>query len=346
MKLLPILAAAVFAATLPTLARAKDPAPDPVAVGAGFDAAQQADKLLKIAEAQAFKGVTRVAVPLFTVEFVTADSVSAQTSGFAAAGRSNVSVHYALKGVAEPELQALTDQLYADFLRDLKAAGIDVLPQSQLQASSIYRKLAAGGSPAPIKSDSAMTLAPPGMAIYGFSKSSAGTGGGSSLFGALSAMASGFSAVGAVLETVELQKELAAAIVEVQMRVHFVQLTNNNKGFLGRMATSASVDAQVLPTITSASMSVQSSTRGSLTLSNPLALDATAFAEVRSAPTTAGDVAGAVLVGLIRLASRSGDSSSSNSMEAVADPARYRAVVGAGLGTVSQMFVHRLRSGL
>ena len=48
---------------------------------------------------------------------------------------------------------------------------------------------------------------------------------------------------------------------------------------------------------------------------------------------------------LLRLATGSKDSSSRDEMEAAADPDKYREVVGAGLSTVTQMFVQRLRTG-
>jgi L-fucose isomerase-like protein len=79
-----------------------------------------------------------------------------------------------------------------------------------------------------------------------------------------------------------------------------------------------------------------------MTLNNVLALDPAVFAEVREKATTAGDVAGAVLVGLIQLASRSSDSSSSKEMEAVADPARYQQIVGAGMSSLVDVVVARL----
>ena len=129
------------------------------------------------------------------------------------------------------------------------------------------------------------------------------------------------------------------------MKVNFVQLTNNNKGFLGRLASTASVDGKVQPSVGSATFGVQSSSRASLTLTNPLALDAAAFSTVRPKPATAGDVAGGIAVALIRMASGSKDSNSIDEMEAVADPARDRDIVGHGLGSVTQMFVQRLRAG-
>jgi hypothetical protein len=318
--------------------------PEPVAVGADFQPADRAAKLFTVAQGQVLKGVKRVAVPLFTVDFVTADSEKASTSGFAAGGRATAISAYKLKGVAQPDFQALTDAAYSRFLDDLQTAGFETVPADKLQASATYRKLVASGKAAPALRDDGMMLAPPGMAIYGFSQAASG-GAKPGLFGALAAMGSGFSAVGSAIDTVELGKELDAAVVEVQLRVHFVQLTNENKGLLGRLAGSASVSANVYPSIASATYSVQSSTRGTLTLKQPLALDAAAFPEVRAVPTTATDVAASVLTDLINLASRSASSTSTEDKEAIADPARYSASVALGLTSVNQMFVARLRAG-
>ncbi len=339
-------APALFAAALLTFGAATVHAKDdaPVALDASFKPALMADKVFTVAEAAAFQGLRKVVVPLFTVEFVTADSARAETSGFAAAGRASAASYYKLKGVDEADFQAITTALYADFLRDLRAAGLEVVAADTLAASPTYRKLVASGSPAPLKADASITLAPPGMAIYGMNKATANGGGSSSMFGALSAIGNSIGAMSAVIDTVELQKELGAAVLEVQLKVHFVNLVNNNKGFLGRLGNTASVDATVTPRITNAMLSVQTAaTRGALTLQHPLLLDASAIAEVRSAPTTAADVAGGVAVALIRLAARSSDSSSTEQMEAVADPAKYREVVGGGLGAVREMFVQRLR---
>ncbi len=317
---------------------------EPVAADAGFKPAEQASRLFTVAEAQALKGVKRVVVPLFTVDFTTADSVTAQTSGFGSAGRASASAYYKLKGVSQTDFQALTESLYAGFLAELKAAGIDSVPADKLLASPHYRKMVASGKPAPALRDDGMMLAPAGMAIYGVSQLTSG-GNKPGLFGGLAAMTNAFSAVGSALDADALQKELDAAVLEVQVRVHFVQLTNGNKGFFGRLASTASVGAQVFPSITSATFTVHNGTRGTLTLKQPLMLDPAAFAEVRKAPTTAGDVAGAVAVGLLRLAVGSRDSSSSEEMEAVADPAKYREVLIGGIGILNQMFVQRLRAG-
>jgi hypothetical protein len=326
-------------------ALAKDE-PTPVAVDAAFNAADLAAKGFKIADTQALKGMARVAVPVFVVEFITADNVSAQTSGFGSMGRASSSLYYKLLGVGDAEFQALTDAMYADFLQRLKDSGLQVVGKDELQSAAAYRKLADGGVKAPIKSDNNTVFTPGGMPIYGFSRMASGPAKSSSgLFGALSGIGAGFSAVGDTMDSLELAKQLSASTLEIRLRVNFVELANHNKGFFGRLGNTASTSGKAFPSIDGVMVQVQSGPlRSSMTLDRTLVLDPAVFAEVREKAATAGDVAGAVFVGLLRLASNSKDSSSSAEMEAVADPARYRQVVGAGMNSLSDVVVARLRA--
>ena len=338
--------AAIALLSIAGVAHAKDE-PTPVVLDANFKATDQASKLMSVAESKALKGVKKVAVPLFSVEFVIADAQRAETSGFAAAGRASSTLAYTLKGVDEADFQAITSGLYERFVAELKATGAEVLTPEQLGASPAYKKLAASGAASPIVSSSAITAAPAGLPIYGFNKTqTGGTSSGASLFGALSQMGSSFGAVGAILDTATMQQELGAHVVEVQMKVNFVQLTNNNKGFLGRLSSTASVDGKVQPSVGSASFRVYGgSTGGSVTLNAPLALDGAAFSEVRKKASSTGEKVGLVAVAVLGAMIGGGNSSSRDDMEAVADAAKYREIVGSGLGTVTQMFVQRLKAG-
>ena len=336
--------AVLLFANLPA-AQAAD-APTPVAVDASFNAADVAATGFKIADNKALKGISRVAVPVFVVDFVTADNVRTQTSGFASAGRASSALYYKLLGVGEPDFQALTDAMYADFLQRLKDSGLQVLAKEEFQAAAAYRKLADGGEKAPVKSNTNTVLTPPGMPIYGFARMSSGPAKPSSgLFGAFSSIGAGFSAVGDVMTSVELATQLNAATVEVRLRVNFVELADNNKGFFGRLSNTASTTGKTFPSIDGVMVQVQQGQlRSSMLLDRTLVLDPAVFAEVREKPTTAGDVAGAVLTGLIRLASSSRDSSSSTEMEAIADPARYKQIIGAGMNSLSDVVVARLKA--
>lgn len=320
--------------------------PTPVAVDASFNAATVAAQGFTIADTKALKGITRVAVPVFVVDFVTADNVSTQTSGFGSAGRASSSMYYKLLGVAEPEFQALADVMHADFLQRLKDSGLQVLGADELQASVAYRKLAAGGKKMPLKSDTNTVVSAQGWNVFGFAR--AGTGAAktsSGLFGALAGMGDGFSAVGDVMDSNTLAKELNAATLEIRLRVNFVELTDHNKGFFGRMAGVASTSGKVFPSIDGVMVQVQQGDwRCVMTLNPVLVMDPAVFAEVREKPSTAADVAGVVVAGLLRFAAGNKDTSDSKQMEAIADPARYKQIVSSGLNSVSDVVVARLKA--
>jgi hypothetical protein len=344
------LALAGLAATLPAEAARRD-APEPVAVDAAFKPAEQAAELLKqYGNDSHYKGIRRVAVTQFTVQFITRDSITAETaSGFGSSGAS-VTGHYQLSGVGEPEFQAATEAVHAEFLRQLQAGGLEVVPTEQVQAAPTWRRLAASGQALPQRADDQVTVAPAGMALYGVSQSvlslAKTTQQGGGLLGSLSAMSQVTQAIGQGGDLATLQQELGgAALLEVVLRVHFAQLTNHNRGFLGRMASTARVSANLAPTITTARLSVaREGASVGFELTRPLSLDPAAMAEMRKAPTSTGDMAAAVGLGLLRAAIGAGRPSSSNSMEAVADPAKWREVMGEGMGAAGQMFVQRLNS--
>jgi hypothetical protein len=334
--------AALLLATAP--AHAKDEL-TPLTVDASFNAADAAAKGFTIADAVALKGIKRVAVPVFALEFIVADNVTATTSSFGSMGRASSSQYYKLLGVGEADFQAITDGLYVRFLDALRASGVEVLDAAQVTAAPTYAKLVASGSPAPIKSSSTMMMSPPGLGLYGFAKMGGGnTSSQKSLFSAFSEVGAGFAAVGAISDTIQLGKELDASLLEVRMRVSFVKLSDNNKGFFGKLAGAASTTGKTLPSVDNVAMSVQSgSMRSSVTMKHTLTLDGAAFADVREKATTAGDVAGTVAVELLKLAIGSKDSSSSQEWEVVAAPDKYRQVIGDGLNTAGSMLVARLQ---
>jgi hypothetical protein len=318
----------------------------PLTVDAAFNAEQAAVKGFTIADTKALKGIKRVAVPVFAVEFITADNVSAQTSSFGSGGRSSMTSYFKLLGVGEAEFQAITDALYLGFLSDLKTSGVEVLDAQQVVAAPSYRKLVAAGSPAPVKTDSSMVISPPGLGLYGFAKMGGGNSAKSkSLFGALSDIGGGFAAVGAISDTIQLAAELDASLIEVRLRVNFAQLANESKGFFGSLSGAATTSAKVFPSVDNVMVGVQSGPmRSTVTMNHTLSLSSAAFSEVREKATTTGDVVGAVAVGLLKLAIGSKDSSDSTEREVIADPVKYPQIVGAGLTSATGMLVARMKT--
>lgn len=337
------LLAAAGLGLLPT-ARAADPTP--IEIDAQFNPAAAAATAVKASDPQALKGVKRAAITQFNVEFVTSDNVSSETSGFAMAGRASVTGYYKLIGVAEPDFQAIAEQLYAGFQQQLQAQGVELVPAAELAASPTYKKLVAGGTALPERSSNGVTVGPPGMALYGLNKAQAADGK-KGMFATFAALGAGMGAVGSALDNITLGKELGdAALLEVSMRVHFAQLTNEAKGFFGRLGSTAKVSAKLHPMVPKAAMTVQSGAYVTvLTVQGPVLLDPAAFVELREEATTAGDVAGALAAGLINLASGSKNSHSSTKYEAVADNGRYRERVGDGLGQVNALLIARMVAG-
>ena len=167
------------------------------------------------------------------------------------------------------------------------------------------------------------------------------------LMAAFSGFSAGMGAVGGAMDNITLSKELGdAALLEVSMRVHFAQLTDESRGFFGRLGSTAKVSAKLHPMVPKAAMTVQSGAYVSiLTVQAPVLLDPAAFVELREEATTAADVAGAVAVGLLQLATGGRNTHASTKYEAVADSGRYRERVGDGLGQVSALLVARLVAG-
>jgi hypothetical protein len=318
----------------------------PLNVNTSFNADAAASTGFSIADSKALKGMRRAAVPVFAIEFITADNVSAQTSSFGAGGRSSMTSYYKLLGVGEADFQAITNRLYADFLVQLRASGIEVLEIPQVIAAPAYSKLLAGGSPAPIKNDSSMMMSPPGLGIYGFAKMGGGNSSkGNSIFGALSDVGSGFAAVGAITDTIQLAKELDASVIEVRMRVNFAQLTNESKGFFGSLAGPATTSAKVFPSVDNVMMGVQTGPwRSTVTMKHTLSLEPAAFAEVREKSATKGEIAGAVALELLKFAIGSKDSSESKEREVLAAPGKYQEVVAGGLNAAASMLVSRMQA--
>ena len=346
LRLTATLATALLLAS-PTAQARDEPAVALTAEARPAELAELAKKVFTASDPAAIKGMKRVALPSFQVEFVTRSSAQASTSGFASTGRSSVSAYYTLVGVGEADFQALTNQLHADFMRDLQQMGVEVVPFAQVQASPAYRKLAAGAQPAPFSKSgggtSSVALAPAGQLLYGGALIAAK---GNSLFGAFSTLANTGAMMGAVFDSLDLAKELDAHIVDVRLVVDFAQIGSSDKGFLSRLSSTASVDGTVQPALLAGSsmMAVQSAmTRSTVMLRNPLLFPPTAISGLREATSTATQV-GNVAAALISLAAGGKNSSSAADFEAVAEPAVYRASIGASLGQVREMLVSRLKA--
>ena len=314
-----------------------------VPVDASFPAVERAGSLLAVtgADTGGLKGISRAAISSFQVEFVTKGAASASSYEIGRSGRANTNLQITMVGLEAADFQHIADQLHAEFERDLKAQGITVVPTAQVLASPIYQKMAASGKPSPTETRTSNTwstvYAPAGLGVYGIGSSSNAF----ALLGGLSAI-SDMSAT--MFANIELAKELDAALLVVRLVVNFVDLKSSDSSWFSRSSGTSSVKGELAPSVTPASMMQVVRPAGvtvTLALQAPLLMDAGVFTQVKDTSSIAANVGLAVL----QLAIGKGGSSSAIEKEAVADPARYRAVVAAGAGNARAMFMERLRAG-
>ena len=314
-----------------------------VALDASFKPAERATTMVKVLDSTngGLKGLQRAAIGSFQVEFVTKGAAAAKSYEIGRSGSSSTNMMITVVGVGTPDFQAITDRLHADFVRDLKAMGIEVVPVEKLLAAAAYQKMAATGKPSPAETRTSNTwstvFAPAGMAVYGIGSSSTAIG-----------MLAGFTAMSDVSATMfgnlDLIKELDAALITVRMVVNFVNLKSSDSSWFSRSSGTATVSGEVGPSVAykTSMMSIQRPADiATMTLEAPLVLDDTAFTEVKDTSSVAANIG----LALLSAAIGKGGSATAVEKEAVADPAKYRVVVGDGVGAVREMFMERVRAG-
>ena len=111
-------------------------------------------KLVDVKSIRGAKGAKRVVVPGYRVIFTTRTKVVARAEdwlGGVGGGRSSgakATMEVVLGNVDFPTLQAIADAAYADFLDELKAGGVEVVPLEAVTASAAFQKMKMTGSTA------------------------------------------------------------------------------------------------------------------------------------------------------------------------------------------------------
>ena len=111
-------------------------------------------KLVDVKSIKGAKGTKRVAVPGYRVIFTTRSKVTANAEdwlGGVGGGKSSgakASMEVVLGNVDFATLQKITDAAYADFIDDLKAGGLEVVPLETITASPSFAKMKMTGSTA------------------------------------------------------------------------------------------------------------------------------------------------------------------------------------------------------
>lgn len=324
-------------------------AADPLLLDTTGDAASRAStaaSVFKTRDAAALKGIHKVAINSFQIDFVTRSSATAQTVGFANTGRANASLYYNLTGLAPADFQAITDQLFAQFTASLAQQGYEVLSREQMNANASYRKMSGEAAASPMsrstRGGEAMVYSPTGVPLLRMMGEGTKD---ASMFGLVGAMV-GAGSMG-MMDMAMLPTELNATVLDVRFALNYVDMASNTGSFLGRLSGSAVASAKLQPTLSAEStvLHVRSATAGTtIELQTALVLQGNAIREVKDTTSTA-DTVGVAAVNVLAALAGINSSSSSKTMSAMADPAEYRSVVGSNLATASDMMVSRLVAG-
>ncbi len=205
--------------------------PEPLNL-AGFDGnkAGLANQFVSVANPEYVKGMKKVFIPSFQVEFVTRSGASAQSYRSKQYQSADVSVSYNLKGIDNGVFQSLTDTAYHDFMTFLEAKGVEVISLETLKGNPVYQKIASHGEGSPSeqtsrvepKAGKSLIFAPKGMPVYfTLYDKKAGIG---ELFSQFGAAASADAPHNLEAQLIE---ELGATMARVRIVVGFADLTTH-----------------------------------------------------------------------------------------------------------------------
>jgi hypothetical protein len=230
----------------------------------GAPIAAQSDAYIQVDGAKRIRGTRKVALPYFQVEFAQQSSASAFAMSMDKGGSSKKTT-VTLTGVDPRQFQSIADDFYDAVVADLKAAGIEVVPLEELQATPEFKKLSGHGfESAPYRvehfSNVSQFYAPHGMKVYfiagdpRLTGESTGKKSKGSLIGGLSVAISGVTSVysGGQYSYPDEEKALSAAlgaqVLRVRVVVDFADVSAAGDNFGGgKTSTSTSVKISFAP---------------------------------------------------------------------------------------------------
>lgn len=347
MRLLHAAALAAALAAAPASAEKYPKVAKPVAFAPTAEHDADAPALVWVNKPGSAKGVRRVVIPFFQVQFV----VDSDTSASVVGASSKMMVR--LQGPTPEQMQAITDRLYARLLADLAAAGLTVVLPDEARAFPSFARLQDGGKPSGTKVDghqgvNSLFFAPTGMTFYFLpTQDVAHTGAGS--FG-------GFSTAMIPPKEQALMAESGAAVLGFRAVVDFAQLSNNDRAplrmFRSTARTGAKAAIAIRPIATQLWLMTPAAKPGVTDMQNrmrlevqaPLMVDTDAITSMTDARTR-GDKRGQAIGNALGVLMGGGISKLAK-YDVTVDPAVWERDVEAALTGVERMFVTRLKAEL
>jgi len=321
---------------------------DPVQFSPAANHESDAATLIWVNKPGAAKGIKKVIIPFFQVQFV----VDSDT--LAVAGDASSKTMVTLIGANPEQMQAITDRLYARLVADLTAAGLEIVPTETAQNYANFAKLRDSGKPSGSKIDgsggvNSLFFAPQGMTFYFLpTQDVAYTGAGS--FG-------GFSTAMLPPREQALMEESGAAVLGFRAVVDFAQLTNNNtkspfRFLRSKAKTAAQPGIAIRPIATQLWLMTPEAKPGIIDMQNrmrlevqaPLMIDTMAITAMTDARTD-GDKTSEMLGNALGMMLGSG-AAKTRKYDITVDPATWEHDVEGALNGVETMMMTRLKSEL
>ena len=186
----------------------------------------------------ALKGIKRVAIPNFQVEFAVENSTSAFGGG--TAGSASVKSRVMLIGIEDAVFQKIADDLYDKLVADLTAAGIEVLPYDKFKDNEHYQKIKSKFRPSATEMRSqdgrSKFYSAHGQPMYFFGKDTH--------IGGVSAIGEAFTTVQPQNIEPSIARDLDAALLSVRMMVDIAKQESSGQHLMGGFA-SVKTEAQL-----------------------------------------------------------------------------------------------------
>ena len=322
-------------------------------------AASAAAPAVQVDNPEYLKGLKKVAITSFSVEVLTyLKAGEGGDLGNLISGKPN-SVSVTLKGHDAATWQKLVDDYYVALKGQLAAAGIEVIPQEQLNELPEYKSIAGASTASPHEEDAkagkGLYIGSAGVPMLIQSEDAVFRKGLFSkppedpymTFG--SRFASGFSTSGAQNAEFALAKKLDAHVLKVRFTVVPTLLTTNKGFWVGNSVESKA--SLSLPTYVNRFVVYSpSGDQSKISLSSP-AVSAQTVGEMKDVTSTAGtalrtaDAAGGIALGLLTGGIAGAIKAGANvarDYEVIVDSAAFNRMLTEELSSVSQAFVGRL----
>lgn len=320
----------------------------PVAFDPQANHAGEGDSLFWVNQPDGAKGVTKVIMPFFQVQFVTASQ-----AGATGAGGAHTKMAMRLQGPTPAQMQAITDEVYQSFVADLKAAGLEVVSPEEAKTYSAYSEIMAAAKPSGeiVKGMNSVTsafYAPTGMNFYYLPTMLPDLAGGGSM------TAVGNASI--VRKEADLMNQSGAAVIGFRAVVDFATLSASNRRGLRALARNAKTKGEAgllirpaatqvfLITPNAKATMIDPQSRMRLELQAPLMIDSEAITGMADNQTS-GQKTGQAIGNAISLLGGVG-MSKTKSYDIVVDPDVWQADVTGALKGVSAAAAARIRAGL